>query len=89
MLALDSLNTEPDPPTDVVVVAIIFADDDEDVLLLPGDATICAITLCEMSGAAKRENITAVVVSTDDFSNRVFLFVLFEEAINLIAMCLY
>jgi hypothetical protein len=89
MLALDNLNNEPGAPADVVV-AIIFADDG-DVLLLPGDGPICAITLCcEMSVAAKRENITAAaIVSIDDFSNRVCLFFVLLEVINLIAMRLY
>jgi hypothetical protein len=90
MLALDNLNTDPGAPIDVVVV--IFADDG-DVVLLLGEVAICAITLCcEISGAAKRENITTAVAAAnaiDDFNVRDFLFVLFEEVINLITMCMY
>jgi hypothetical protein len=64
--------------------------DDEEVLLLFCDGPICAIILCcEISGAAKRENIiAAAIVSIDDLTNRVFLFVLLE-LINLIAIRLY
>jgi hypothetical protein len=60
------------------------------VILLSGNEPICAITLCEISVAAKMENITAAaaIVSIDDLANRVFLFVLLE-LINLIANRLY
>jgi hypothetical protein len=90
MLALDNLNTDPGAP-DVVVVVFVEVDN-EAVLLLLGDVLICAITFCEMSGAAKRENITttaaASIAAIDDFNTKGFLFVLLE-VINSIATRLY
>ena len=87
MLALDSLNTDPGAP-DVVVVIFV----EEDGLLLPSDVLICAITLWEMSGAAKTENMTTTtatsIATIDDFNTKGFLFVLLG-VINPIATCLY
>ena|SRR5437867_11704659 len=77
-LALANLNTEPG-----VGVALVISVDDEDALLVANDGTICANTVCccEISGAAKRENI-ATTTAIDGFNIRVFFFVFLREVIN-------